>query len=92
MTKATETLLALFALSAIQFGLQTGVLPSTQKFHDEILQYLPFWYLVTFGSYALATLGWGVLTFKDKEDKYNELLVQIDEAKDFYKENNISLD
>jgi dolichyl-phosphate mannosyltransferase polypeptide 3 len=48
--------------------------------------------LVSFGAYALATLGWGVYTFKDKKLKYEELLVQIDEAKAFYEKKGVSLD
>lgn len=35
---------------------------------------LPFWALVSFGAYLLGTLGWGVLTFKDTEDAYKELV------------------
>ncbi|CAH2355043.1 putative dolichol-phosphate mannosyltransferase subunit 3 [[Candida] railenensis] len=92
MTKATETILTLFTLSAIYFALYSGVIPSTEKIHSEILPYLPWWCLVTFGAYALGTLGWGVYTFKDKEDKYKELLVQIEEAKAFYKKEGVSLD
>ncbi|EAZ63505.1 hypothetical protein PICST_51616 [Scheffersomyces stipitis CBS 6054] len=92
MTKATEAGLTLFAVTAVYFALYSGVIPTGQKIHDEILPYLPWWALVTFGSYALATLGWGVFTFKDKEDKYKELLVQIDEAKKFYKSKGLDLD
>ncbi|EDK46019.1 hypothetical protein PVL30_003923 [Lodderomyces elongisporus] len=92
MTKATETALTLFALSALYFALSTGVIVSPKLFHDEILPYLPWWGLVTFGSYALFTLGWGIITFKDKKDKYEELKLQIDEAKAFYSSKGISLD
>lgn len=92
MTKITETLLAFFALSAVYFALYAGVIPTSEKVHDEILPFLPWWTLVTFGAYSLGTLGWGVLTFKDKEDKYKELLNQIDEAKSFYKQKGIDLD
>lgn len=92
MTKATEAFLTLFSLSALYFGLYSGVIPTSQKIHDDILPYLPFCSLVTFGAYALGTLGWGVYTFKDKEDKYNELRGQIKEAQEFYKAKGISLD
>lgn len=92
MTKATETFLALFSVSAVYFALTSGVIPTPAVIHDEILPYLPFWALVTFGAYALATLGWGVFSFKDKEASYKELLVQIDEAKAFYKSKGVSLD
>lgn len=92
MTKATEAVLTIFALSALYFALYSGVIPTTTKIHDEILPFLPFWALVTFGAYALGTLGWGVFTFKDKEDKYNELRGQIKEAQDFYESKGVSLD
>lgn len=92
MTKATETFLAIFAIGAVYSALYSGVIPTTPLVHDEILPYLPFWALVTFGAYALGTLGWGVFSFKDKEANYKELLGQIDEAKAFYKSKGVSLD
>lgn len=92
MTKATETFVAFFATTAVYFALCTGVFPSPKLVHDEILPYLPFWALVTFGAYAVGTLGWGVLTFKNKEESYKELLEQIDEAKAFYKSKGLNLD
>lgn len=92
MTKATETGLTLFAVSAIYFALYSKLIPLSDKLYEDILPYLPWWALVTFGSYALATLGWGIVTFKDKEDKYKELVGQIEEAKEFYKSKGIDLD
>lgn len=92
MTKATETALVLFALLAVYFALYTETLPSPAVFQTEILPFLPWWALVSFGAYALGSLGWGVLTFKDKEEKYQELLVQIDEAKAFYKTKGLVLE
>lgn len=41
---------------------------------QEIVPVLPFWAIVAFGAYLLANLGWGVLTFKDTEGAYHELL------------------
>lgn len=92
MTKATEAAVFFIFIISVYSALVSGVIPVGTKIHDEILPYLPFWGLVTFGAYALGTLGWGVYTFKDKEDKYKELLIQIDEAKAFYKEKGIKLD
>lgn len=92
MTKATETFVLFLALLAVYFAFYTRTLPSSDKFHSEILPYIPYWGLVSFGSYSLATLGWGVLTFKDKEEKYTELLGQIDEAKQFYSSKGLQLD
>ncbi|QBM85524.1 dolichyl-phosphate mannosyltransferase polypeptide 3 [Metschnikowia aff. pulcherrima] len=92
MTKATETFVAFFAVGAIYFALVSGLIPTGELIHDEILPYLPFWALVTFGAYALGTLGWGVLTFKNKEGSYRELMQQIDEAKAFYQSKGVDLD
>lgn len=92
MTKATETFVALFAVSAIYFALYSELIPTGKTVHDEILPYLPFWALVSFGAYALGTLGWGVLTFKNKEGSYKELLGQIDEARAFYKTKGLDVD
>lgn len=92
MTKATEAALTLFALSSVYFAFYSGLFPSSVKFHDEILPYLPWWTLVTFGSYSLGTLGWDVLTFNDKEEKYQELMEQVQEAKEFYKTNGLVIE
>jgi dolichyl-phosphate mannosyltransferase polypeptide 3 len=35
---------------------------------------IPWWLLVSFGSYALWSLGWGVFTFRDCPEAYTELL------------------
>ena len=35
---------------------------------------LPWWVLVSFGSYSLASLGWGLWTFRDCPDAYTELM------------------
>ncbi|KAI5955103.1 hypothetical protein KGF54_001664 [Candida jiufengensis] len=92
MTKASETALTIFALSSIYFALYTQLIPSPTIFYYEILPFLPFWALVSFGSYALFTLGWGIFTFKDKKEKYEELKIQIEEAKAFYKSKGIDID
>lgn len=91
MTKATDTALGLFAATAVYFALNSFTLKGSML-HDEILPYLPWYALVSFGSYALGTLGYGVFTFKDKNDKYHELLGQIAEAKEFYKGKGLTLE
>jgi dolichyl-phosphate mannosyltransferase polypeptide 3 len=35
---------------------------------------IPWWLLVSFGSYALSCLGWGLFTFRDCPEAYTELL------------------
>lgn len=83
MSKLTETILAVFTLTTVYVALLTGTIPTPAIFQAEILPVLPWYLLVCFGSYSLGTLGWGILTFKDKNEKYHELLHEIDEAKAF---------
>jgi dolichyl-phosphate mannosyltransferase polypeptide 3 len=42
-------------------------------FYSTVVQ-LPWWLLVSFGSYALWSLGHGVFTFRECTDAYTELL------------------
>ncbi|KAA8904217.1 hypothetical protein TRICI_005592 [Trichomonascus ciferrii] len=81
MTKATETAQFLGVATLIYLALYVGLIPTNQVFRDEVLPVFPFWCLVAFGSFALGTLGYDVLTFNDKEDKYRELLKAKDELR-----------
>jgi len=42
---------------------------------------IPFWALVSFGSYLLFKLGWGVFTFNDVPNAHAELMEQIKQAR-----------
>ena len=85
MTKAFETVVYAFAISAIYFALTTGTIPTSETFQSEVLPVLPWWALVSFGGYTLFSLGYGVYVLEDKKDKYVELKEQITEAKTFLK-------
>ena len=51
------------------------------KVQVEIIPVLPFWALITLASYLLGRLGLGIMTFKDCDEAYTELMGQIDAAK-----------
>jgi len=51
-----------------------GLIPFSTKIQTEIIPVLPFWVVVSFGAYLLFSLGMGVLTFKDTESAYDELV------------------
>jgi hypothetical protein len=51
------------------------------KVQVEIIPVLPFWALITLATYLLGRLGLGVMTFKDCDKAYAELMGQIDTAK-----------
>jgi dolichyl-phosphate mannosyltransferase polypeptide 3 len=53
---------------------------------------LPFWALVSFGSYLLFKLGWGVLTFNDVPDAHKELMREIDLAREDLRTKGIDVD
>jgi len=53
---------------------------------------LPFWALVSFGSYLLFRLGYGVMTFNDVPDAYKELMGQIETAKKELKAKGVTID
>jgi hypothetical protein len=51
------------------------------KVQVEIIPVLPFWALITLAAYLLGRLGLGIMTFKDCNEAYTELMGQIDAAK-----------
>ncbi|KAJ6614867.1 dolichol-phosphate mannosyltransferase subunit 3 [Mycena sp. CBHHK59/15] len=58
----------------------------------QILPLIPWWLLVTFGSYSLWSLGWGLFTFRDCPEAYEELLREISQAKDDLRSKGLALD
>ncbi|KAG1767849.1 dolichol-phosphate mannosyltransferase subunit 3 [Suillus placidus] len=59
---------------------------------QEILPVIPWWLLVSFGSYSLWSLGWGVFTFRDCPEAYHELLQEINEAKNDLRSRAVTVD
>ncbi|KAF8342304.1 dolichol-phosphate mannosyltransferase subunit 3 [Cantharellus anzutake] len=58
----------------------------------QLIPVLPWWLLVSFGAYSLATLGWGLWTFKDCPDAYEELMREISLAKNELRSKGVSVD
>ncbi|KAF8655377.1 hypothetical protein AX16_003074 [Volvariella volvacea WC 439] len=59
---------------------------------EEILPVIPWWLLVSFGSYALWSLGWDLFTFRDCPEAYTELLSEISQAKNELRARGVSVD
>ncbi|KAK1224182.1 hypothetical protein PQX77_012922 [Marasmius sp. AFHP31] len=73
--------------------LQTIQVPFVEeKVVNEILPVIPWWLLVSFGSYSLWSLGWGLFTFRDCPEAYNELLAEISQAKNELRVKGVSVD
>ncbi|KAH7927031.1 dolichol-phosphate mannosyltransferase subunit 3 [Leucogyrophana mollusca] len=59
---------------------------------QEVLPLIPWWLLVSFGSYSLWSLGWGLFTFRDCPEAYTELLQEINEAKNDLRGRGVTVD
>ncbi|KAH6859010.1 dolichol-phosphate mannosyltransferase subunit 3 [Alternaria rosae] len=81
MTRATQTISIGMLLTSIYLSLFLQVVPLPQKIQEEVVPFLPFWALISFGAYLLFKLGWGVFTFNDVPDAHKELMQQIAEAR-----------
>jgi dolichyl-phosphate mannosyltransferase polypeptide 3 len=58
----------------------------------QLLPVIPWWLLVSFGAYSLASLGWGLFTFQDCPDAYHELLKEINDAKNDLRGKGVTVD
>ncbi|KDQ62884.1 hypothetical protein JAAARDRAFT_358579 [Jaapia argillacea MUCL 33604] len=58
----------------------------------QLLPVIPWWLLVAFGSYSLWSLGWGLWTFRDCPEAYEELLLEITQAKEELRAKGVSVD
>ncbi|KAK4993126.1 hypothetical protein LTR50_000612 [Elasticomyces elasticus] len=81
MTRASQTVTILVLVSSIYAAAFLGLLPLSDKVREEIVPLIPFTSLVAFGSYLLAKLGHGVLTFNDVPEAHKELMMQIETAR-----------
>jgi len=77
-------LLALFAFIPVPFF--------SMAHTEQILPVLPWWLLVSFGSYTLWSLGHGLYTFRECTDAYTELLNEVAQAKSELRLRGVSVD
>ncbi|KAH8834890.1 dolichol-phosphate mannosyltransferase subunit 3 [Flagelloscypha sp. PMI_526] len=59
---------------------------------DQLVPVLPWWLLVSFGSFSLWSLGWGLWTFRDCPEAYKELMSEISEAKNSLRSRGVTVD
>jgi dolichyl-phosphate mannosyltransferase polypeptide 3 len=77
MTKAQQTISIGLLVSSFYLSLYLHLIPLPSLVQTEIIPVLPFWALVTFGSYLLFKLGYGVFTFNDVPKAHAELMQEI---------------
>ncbi|KAL5117521.1 hypothetical protein ACEQ8H_004551 [Pleosporales sp. CAS-2024a] len=81
MTRAQQTISIALLLTSMYLAVFMELVAFPEKMQKEVIPYVPFWALISFGAYLLFKLGWGVFTFNDVPDAYAELQAQIAEAR-----------
>ncbi|KIJ53649.1 hypothetical protein M422DRAFT_201859 [Sphaerobolus stellatus SS14] len=95
MTRAQKFAVVTTIISTLYALAYFAVLPVPllpEDVSNELLPVIPWWLLVTFGSYSLASLGWGLFTFRDCPEAYEELLLEITTAKNELRAQGVSVD
>ncbi|KAL9938768.1 hypothetical protein V8E36_002487 [Tilletia maclaganii] len=94
MTRARRFATGAGAAAVLYVLLLLNILPTPlvpQEARDQILPALPWWVLVSTGSYLLWNMGWGIFHFNDVPKAYEELMVDIKNAKDFLRERGVDV-
>jgi dolichyl-phosphate mannosyltransferase polypeptide 3 len=81
MTRAQQTISLALLVSSLYLALFLELIPLPPLIQEQILPVLPFWALITFGSFLLFRLGLGVFTFNDVPEAHKELMGEIELAK-----------
>ncbi|KAI5360853.1 putative dolichol-phosphate mannosyltransferase subunit 3 [Septoria linicola] len=92
MTRAQQQVSLALLLASLYTILFMGLLPLPTSIQNDIIPYLPFWALISFGAFLLGKLGYGVLTFNDVPEAHDELMKQIQEARTDLKRLGVDVD
>jgi len=95
MARAHRLAITLTVLASLYALLFFAILPVPFVDEDvvvEVLPTIPWWALVTFGSYSLWSMGWGLWTFRDCPDAFEELMGEIAQAKNDLRAKGITVD
>ncbi|KAI6836336.1 hypothetical protein KC340_g4927 [Hortaea werneckii] len=95
MTRAQQQLSIGLLISSVYMAALLGLIPLPTKIQDDVVPYsprytniylpqkkLPLWALITFGCLLLFQLGWGVFSFNDVPEAHDELMKEIQEARE----------
>ncbi|KAK1713990.1 dolichol-phosphate mannosyltransferase subunit 3 [Colletotrichum lupini] len=80
MTRAQQTISLALLVSSLYLALFLQLIPIPAMIQNDVVPVLPFWALISFGSYLLAKLGYNVMTFNDVPEAHKELMAEIEEA------------
>ncbi|KOS15947.1 hypothetical protein Malapachy_3317 [Malassezia pachydermatis] len=95
MTRATRFATLAGCLSFVYLVFFLGILPVpflSQETAQAILPTLPWWALISIGAYLMYQVGWGLYNFNDTPKAYDELLMDIKNAKDYLRDRGVTVD
>ncbi|KAL8673732.1 MAG: hypothetical protein Q9168_001839 [Polycauliona sp. 1 TL-2023] len=92
MTRAQQTISLALLVTSVYLAFALHLVPVGAKIQEGIIPFLPWWSLVSFGSWLLFKLGWGVFTFNDVPQAHKELMAEIEMARKDLRANGIDVD
>ncbi|KAJ5895422.1 hypothetical protein N7495_007113 [Penicillium taxi] len=92
MTRAQQTVSVLLLVSSFYLALYLGLIPLNETFQTEVIPVLPFWAVISFGSYLLGRLGLAIFTFNDVPEAHAELQKEIELAKVELRQGKVEVD
>ncbi|KAJ2726260.1 hypothetical protein GGI07_000737 [Coemansia sp. Benny D115] len=91
MTRAKQAATsAAIALGVWVLGL-AGILPLPATLQSEVWPTLPLLAIVSLGAYAFINIGYNLLAFRECPEAYQELMQEIQEAKDDLRAKNVDI-
>ncbi|KAJ1643830.1 hypothetical protein LPJ64_004437 [Coemansia asiatica] len=91
MTRAQQTVMAFAIAGGIWLLGLFGILPLSETVQTEVWPALPLVALVSLGAYAFINIGYNLLVFRECPEAYQELMQEIQEAKDDLRAKNVDI-
>ncbi|KAI7823748.1 dolichol phosphate mannosyltransferase-like protein subunit 3 [Kickxella alabastrina] len=91
MTRAQQVATTLAIAGGIWFLGLIGLLPLSETVKSEVWPALPLVALVSLGAYAFINIGYNLLVFRECPEAYQELMQEIQEAKDDLRTKNVDI-
>ncbi|KAI5204829.1 hypothetical protein E4T39_03399 [Aureobasidium subglaciale] len=91
MTRATQTISIFLLVSSLYLALFLGLVPLPAAIND-LMPYLPFFGVFSFGLYLVGKLGYNVATFHDVPEAHKEILAEIELARADLKKMGVDVD
>ncbi|KAJ1804204.1 hypothetical protein LPJ56_005647 [Coemansia sp. RSA 2599] len=91
MTRAQQAVTTFAIAGGIWMLGLLGILPLSETVQSEVWPALPLVALVSLGAYAFINIGYNLLVFRECPEAYQELMQEIQEAKDDLRAKNVDI-